>query len=172
MWSNWRLLLQIWLPDDGDLWALNLEQQVMHGEPVSNVLYFIVLTCCAPIWEEVSHSMCWWGVDLDVCESEGCHRSVMHISARCCWSRFTCRKQAVHASIVTIYLFATGNVQRFSAAVSQKVHAHVCISAAHLYCVCNASFQLATVHTFGSPWAYSGYSLLVFEKFGCPNHVA
>lgn len=26
----------------------------MSGEPVSNMLYFVVLTCCAPIWEEVS----------------------------------------------------------------------------------------------------------------------
>ena len=55
MWSNQRLPLQIWFPyDGGDLWAQNLEQQIMSGEPVSNMVYFVVLTCCAPIWEEVS----------------------------------------------------------------------------------------------------------------------
>ena len=54
MWSNQPLPLQIWFPYDGDFWAQNLEQQIMSGEPVSNMVYFVVVTCCAPIWEEVN----------------------------------------------------------------------------------------------------------------------
>ena len=80
--------------------------------------------------------------------------------------------QTVHVSLLTIYLFATGNLQRVLAAVSQKVHAHVCISGTHIYCVWNDSLQLARLDTFGSPWAHPGYSLLVFTKFGCTNFVA
>lgn len=44
----------MWFPYDGDSWAQNLEQEILSGEPVSNMLYFLVLTCCGPIWEEVS----------------------------------------------------------------------------------------------------------------------
>ncbi|KAL0029813.1 hypothetical protein WJX77_001509 [Trebouxia sp. C0004] len=44
---------QIWFPNDGDLWAQNLEHSILNGDPVSNVLYFAVVTFCAPIWEEV-----------------------------------------------------------------------------------------------------------------------
>ncbi|DBA78948.1 TPA: hypothetical protein ACH3X1_008823 [Trebouxia sp. C0004] len=43
---------QIWFPNDGDLWAQNLEHSILNGDPVSNVLYFAVVTFCAPIWEE------------------------------------------------------------------------------------------------------------------------
>lgn len=78
----------------------------------------------------------------------------------------------MHTLLSTIYMFATGNVPRVLAAVSQEVHAHVCISGTHIYCVCNGSFQLATLHTFESPWAYLGNSLLVFTKSGCTNYVA
>ena len=78
----------------------------------------------------------------------------------------------MHVSLLTIYLFDTGIVQRVLAAVSQEVHAHVCISGSHVYCVCNVSFQLDTLHTFRAPWTYLGCSLLVFTKFGCTNFVA
>lgn len=43
---------QVWFPNDGDLWAQNLEHSILDGDPVSNVLYFAVVTFCAPIWEE------------------------------------------------------------------------------------------------------------------------
>jgi len=45
--------MQIWFPNDGDLWAQNMEHSILNGDPVSNVLYFAVVTFCAPIWEEV-----------------------------------------------------------------------------------------------------------------------
>lgn len=48
-----ELALQIWFPYDSDLWAQNLEQQIVDGEPVSNTLLFVVLSFCTPIWEEV-----------------------------------------------------------------------------------------------------------------------
>lgn len=78
----------------------------------------------------------------------------------------------MHVLLSTIYMFATGNLSRVPAAVSQEVHAHVCICGAHVYCVWNGSFQLARLHTFESPWAYVGSSLLVFTKSGCTNHIA
>ena len=30
-----------------------MEHSILNGDPVSNVLYFAVVTFCAPIWEEV-----------------------------------------------------------------------------------------------------------------------
>ncbi len=50
--------MQIWFPNDGDLWAQNLEHSILNGDPVSNVLYFAVVTFCAPIWEEVGIQSC------------------------------------------------------------------------------------------------------------------
>lgn len=50
--------MQIWFPNDGDLWAQNLEHSILNGDPVSNVLYFAVVTFCAPIWEEVGFQSC------------------------------------------------------------------------------------------------------------------
>lgn len=165
VWSDPHLLLQIWFPFDDDLWAQNLEQQIMVGEPVSNMLYFVVVTCCAPIWEEVSllpnAMMC-------VCVlAKVWSCSLMHISV--CVGQESNEGQVL---LLTISTFATGNVQRVLVAVSQKVHAHVCFSGADVHHICNGSFQLATLCAFGSPWAYFGYSLLVFAKFGCTNNVA
>lgn len=50
--------IQVWFPNDGDLWAQNLEHSILNGDPVSNVMYFAVVTFCAPIWEEASTSSC------------------------------------------------------------------------------------------------------------------
>lgn len=171
VWSNLHLLLQIWFPFDDDLWAQNLEQQIMVGEPVSNMLYFVVVTCCAPIWEEVSllpnAMMCMCDLSFRTKFD-----SVLSCISQCVVGQKSNVEQTAHVSVLTISTFATGNVQRVLVAVSQKVHAHVCISGADVHHICNGSFQLATLHTFGSSWAYLGYSLLVFAKFGCPNNVA
>ncbi|KAK9915094.1 hypothetical protein WJX75_004689 [Coccomyxa subellipsoidea] len=44
---------QGWFPHDLDAWGPNvLEQSLAAGDPVSNAIYFVVVTVCAPIWEE------------------------------------------------------------------------------------------------------------------------
>ncbi|KAK9829399.1 hypothetical protein WJX72_005594 [[Myrmecia] bisecta] len=42
---------QIWFRHDQDIWG-PLEQSLSAGDPVTNALYFVVVTVCAPIWEE------------------------------------------------------------------------------------------------------------------------
>ncbi|CAK0780456.1 hypothetical protein CVIRNUC_005059 [Coccomyxa viridis] len=44
---------QGWFPIDKDLWGPNMmEQNLAAGDVVSKAVYFVVVTVCAPVWEE------------------------------------------------------------------------------------------------------------------------
>ena len=54
----------------------------MNGEPVSNVLYFFVVTFCAPIWEEVSllsNMVIMWRPEFDLLVFGS---SILHVTSR------------------------------------------------------------------------------------------
>jgi hypothetical protein len=52
--KNIVCLVQVWFPTNTEPWGANLlEQSLATGDTVTNALYFIVVTACAPLWEEV-----------------------------------------------------------------------------------------------------------------------
>lgn len=42
----------MWFPTDSDVWTTQLEQSFIGGDWITNVAYFLVVSICAPIWEE------------------------------------------------------------------------------------------------------------------------
>jgi hypothetical protein len=49
---------QLWFPVEGDMWSTQLEQSLAVGDWVANAAYFMVVSVCAPMWEEVSSGWC------------------------------------------------------------------------------------------------------------------
>lgn len=50
---KYTLLMQSWMPVEGDGWGGQMEASLGMGDWITNVAYFSVVSICAPIWEEV-----------------------------------------------------------------------------------------------------------------------